>query len=119
MIPMMPPAQALKSIQIMADHSQNWYNGATTWQGSIYNSNKIAVITKRVNSFGCDMQKLQESIHAIQVGCKICEEVHLTKERPLNEDGNEVEHVKYIGLLEETINKFIEESNKKQVAFDE
>ncbi|GJU22868.1 oligopeptide transporter [Tanacetum coccineum] len=38
-------------------------------------------------------KKLKESIHAIQV--------------------------KYIGLLEETINKFIEESNKKQAAFDE
>ncbi|GJZ34351.1 hypothetical protein Tco_0580168 [Tanacetum coccineum] len=103
----------------MADHSQNWYNGATTWQGRSYNSNDIVVITKRVDSFGCDMQKLQESIPAIQVGCKICEEVHLTKECPLNEDGKEVKQVKYIGLLEETINKFMEESNKKQVAFDE
>ncbi|GKB59606.1 hypothetical protein Tco_0915792 [Tanacetum coccineum] len=89
---------------------------AITWQGSSHNSNDITVITKKVDIFGRDMHKLKESIHAIQVGCK---EVHLTKERPLNEDGKEVKHVKYIGLLEETINKFMEESNKKQAAFDE
>ncbi|GJU13528.1 hypothetical protein Tco_1135924 [Tanacetum coccineum] len=49
-IPMMPPAQALKSIQDIAGHSHN-----------------------SLNSLGCDMEKLNESIHAIQVGCKICE----------------------------------------------
>nr|GEX11618.1 hypothetical protein [Tanacetum cinerariifolium] len=119
LIPMMPPTQALKSVQNMADHSQNWYNEATTWQGSSHNSNDIVFITKRVDNFKCDMQKLQESIYAIQVGFKICEEVHLTKERPLKEYGKIVEQVKYIGFLEETINKFMEESNKKQAAFDE
>ncbi|GJV46914.1 zf-CCHC domain-containing protein [Tanacetum coccineum] len=66
----------------------------TTWQGSSHNSNDIAIITKRVDSFGCDMQKLKESIHAIQIGCKICKDVHLTKERPLNEDGKEDEQVR-------------------------
>ncbi|GKC34008.1 hypothetical protein Tco_1046392 [Tanacetum coccineum] len=95
------------------------YNGATTWQGSSHNSNDIAVITKRVDSFGRDIQKLKESVHAIQVACKICEEVHLTKGSHLNEDGKVVEHVKYIGFFEETINKFMEESNKMQAAFDE
>ncbi|GJW09054.1 DNA helicase [Tanacetum coccineum] len=73
LIPMMPPTQAIKSIQIMADHSQNWYNEATTWQGNSNNPNDIALITKRIDNLGCDMQKLEENIHAIQV-------VHLTKE---------------------------------------
>ncbi|GJT61701.1 hypothetical protein Tco_1005234 [Tanacetum coccineum] len=86
LIPMMPLAEALKSIKNIVDHSQNWYNGATTWQGSSNNSNDIAVITKRVNSLGHDMQILKENIHAIQVGCKICEGVHLTKEHHLKED---------------------------------
>nr|GEV66880.1 MAK10-like protein [Tanacetum cinerariifolium] len=36
-----------------------------------------------------------------------------------DEDGKEVERVKYVGLLEETINKFMEESSKKQATFDE
>nr|GEU51953.1 hypothetical protein [Tanacetum cinerariifolium] len=53
------------------------------------------------------------------VGCKICEGVHLTKGLPLNKDGKGVEQVKYIGLLDETIKKFMKESNKKQAAFDE
>ncbi|GJX92763.1 lon protease 2, peroxisomal [Tanacetum coccineum] len=92
---------------------------ATTWQGSSYNSDDTTVITNKVDSFGFDMQKLKESIHAIQVGCKIYKEVHLTQECHLKEDGKVVEHVKYIGFLGETINKFMEESNKKQAAFNE
>ncbi|GJX77185.1 hypothetical protein Tco_0323996 [Tanacetum coccineum] len=87
LILMMPPAQTLKSIQIMADHSQNWYNEATTWQRNM-------------------------NIHAIQV-------VHPTKERSLKEDDKVGEQVKYIGFLEETINRFIEESIKKQSEMDE
>nr|GFA87592.1 hypothetical protein [Tanacetum cinerariifolium] len=44
LIPMIPPAQALKSVHDMVDHSQN------------------------LDSLGCDMQKLKEIIHAIHVG---------------------------------------------------
>ncbi|GJR61781.1 hypothetical protein Tco_1503943 [Tanacetum coccineum] len=86
LIPMMPPAQALKSIQNMAGHLQNWYNEATTWHGSSNNSNDITNITKRIDNLEFDIQKLQENMHAIQVGCKIYEEVHLTQVRSLNED---------------------------------
>nr|GEV81889.1 hypothetical protein [Tanacetum cinerariifolium] len=106
LIPMMPPAEALKSIQDMADHLQNWYDRATTYQWSGHNSNDIIVINNRLDSLGCDMRKLKESIHAVQVGCKIYEEVHLTQECPLKEEGKIVEHVKYIGFLKETINKY-------------
>ncbi|GJU55100.1 hypothetical protein Tco_1228814 [Tanacetum coccineum] len=74
----------------MADHSQNWYDGATTWQRSSHNLDDIIVITNRLDSLGCDMHKLKESIHAI-----------------------------HEGFLEETITKFCEESNKKQVTNDE
>ncbi|GKE14410.1 hypothetical protein Tco_1421987 [Tanacetum coccineum] len=87
LIPMMPLAQALKSIQIMADHLQNWYNEATTWQGNM-------------------------NIHAIQV-------VHPTKEHSIKEDGKVGEQVKYIGFLDETINRFMEESIKKKSEMDE
>ncbi|GKB08383.1 lon protease 2, peroxisomal [Tanacetum coccineum] len=87
LIPMMPPAQVLKSIQIMADHSQNWYNEVITWQGNM-------------------------NIHAIRV-------VHPTKERSLKEDDKVDEQVKYIGFLEETVNRFMEEPIKKQSKIDE
>nr|GEW62229.1 hypothetical protein [Tanacetum cinerariifolium] len=46
------------------------YDGATTWQRSNHSSNDIAVITNRLNSLGCDIKKLKESIHAMQEGYK-------------------------------------------------
>ncbi|GKD59822.1 RNA-directed DNA polymerase, eukaryota, nucleotide-binding alpha-beta plait domain protein [Tanacetum coccineum] len=45
--------------------------------------------------------------------------VHPTKERSLKEDDKVGEQVKYIGFLEETINRFMEESIKKQSEMDE
>nr|GEX52841.1 hypothetical protein [Tanacetum cinerariifolium] len=54
-IPPITPAQALKSMQVMPDHSHNWYDGATTKESINDSSN---------NS---DMKKLKENIHAIQV----------------------------------------------------
>ncbi|GJU55702.1 putative ribonuclease H-like domain-containing protein [Tanacetum coccineum] len=45
--------------------------------------------------------------------------VHPTKERSLKEDDKVGEQVKYIGFLEETINRFMEESIKKQSQMDE
>ncbi|GJW01415.1 hypothetical protein Tco_1556666 [Tanacetum coccineum] len=91
LIPMMPPARALKSIQDMVNHSPNWYDRATTWQRSSHNSNDIVGITNRLYRVGCNMEKLKESIYVIQVGCKICEGVHLTQECFLKEEGKEDE----------------------------
>ncbi|GJX75873.1 reverse transcriptase domain-containing protein [Tanacetum coccineum] len=53
-IPLMIPAQALKSIQVMEDHSHNWYDEATTKE-SINDSSDNA-----------NTKKLKENIHAIQ-----------------------------------------------------
>ncbi|GJR64979.1 hypothetical protein Tco_0011044 [Tanacetum coccineum] len=116
---MMPLARALKSIQDMTDHSRNWYDGSTTWQRSNHNSNDIVVITNRLFSLGCDIKKLKESIHAMQEGCKSRQGVHLIQECPLRKKDEVVEHVKYIGFLEETINKYCEESIKRQAVNDE
>ncbi|GJT07182.1 hypothetical protein Tco_0841644 [Tanacetum coccineum] len=54
-IPLMTPTQALKSIQVRADHSHNWYDVATTME--------------RINdcSDNMDTKKLKENIHVIQV----------------------------------------------------
>nr|GEW35686.1 RNA-directed DNA polymerase, eukaryota, reverse transcriptase zinc-binding domain protein [Tanacetum cinerariifolium] len=68
LIPMMPPARALKSIQYMADHSQKCYDGATTRQGRRDSSNGIATITGRLDNLERDMRNLKEIIHAIHVG---------------------------------------------------
>ncbi|GJX91239.1 hypothetical protein Tco_0344565 [Tanacetum coccineum] len=70
-IPLITPTQALKSIQVIADHSRNWYDGATTREridGSLDN---------------VDMKKLNENIHAFQESCKTYKGVHLTEESPL------------------------------------
>ncbi|GJX26441.1 hypothetical protein Tco_0232737, partial [Tanacetum coccineum] len=92
-IPMMTPAQALKSIQVMADHSHNWYDGASTRQGSNDSSDDI------------DMQKLNENIHVIQVSCKICDGTRLTQECLIRNESKTVNQVNYIGFLEETVNQ--------------
>ncbi|GJX63791.1 hypothetical protein Tco_0296691 [Tanacetum coccineum] len=41
------------------------------------------------------MKKLKESVHAIQVGCQICEGPHLDKDCPLNKEVKQVEEVRY------------------------
>nr|GEW36683.1 hypothetical protein [Tanacetum cinerariifolium] len=41
------------------------------------------------------MKKLKENVHAIQVGCKICEGANLDKDCSLNEEVKGVEEVKY------------------------
>ncbi|GJZ19650.1 hypothetical protein Tco_0556240 [Tanacetum coccineum] len=53
-IPLVTPTQSLKSIQVMADHSHNWYDVATT--------------KERVKDFSdnVDTMKIKEKIHAIQ-----------------------------------------------------
>ncbi|GKC00325.1 hypothetical protein Tco_0986461, partial [Tanacetum coccineum] len=41
------------------------------------------------------MKKLKENVHAIQVGCQICEGAHFDKEYPQNEEVKSIEEVKY------------------------
>ncbi|GJZ11965.1 hypothetical protein Tco_0546724 [Tanacetum coccineum] len=67
-IPLMTPTQALKSIQVMTDHSHKWYDEATT--------------RERIDgsSDDTDIKKLDENIHVFQVSSKTCEGMHLTEE---------------------------------------
>ncbi|GKC82822.1 hypothetical protein Tco_1138539 [Tanacetum coccineum] len=81
----------------MADHSHNWYDGATTKESINDSSNNI------------DTKKLKENIHAIQVSCKICEGAHLTKEYPLKK--GQVANDKWI-------RKFIENTDLNIRALD-
>ncbi|GJW79490.1 berberine/berberine-like protein [Tanacetum coccineum] len=81
-ITLMTPTQALDSIQIMVDHSHNWYDGATTRERTNDSLDNV------------DMKKLKENIHVFQVSCKICKEEHLTKECPLKKEDKAVEQSK-------------------------
>ncbi|GKD76073.1 reverse transcriptase domain-containing protein [Tanacetum coccineum] len=95
-IPGMRPAQALTAIQTMADHSQKWHDGTTSRSIRSSSSNDgLAALVNKLDNLGRDMKKLKESVHAIQVGCQICEGPHLDKDCPLNEEVKQVEEVRY------------------------
>ncbi|GJZ82233.1 hypothetical protein Tco_0647406, partial [Tanacetum coccineum] len=147
-IPGMTPAQALTTIQTMADHSQKWHDGSSSKNiESSSNSEGIAAIVNKLENLGRDMKKLKENVHAIQVGCQICEGAHLDKDFPLNEEVKSVEEVKYGEFsrpfpnnnrndsrfnrydqpssgerrpsLIEIINKYIEDASKRHAKQDE
>ena len=90
----MTPAQALKAIEDMADNSQKWHDGGSS-RSITGNSDGITLITNKLENLGRDMKKLKENVHAIQVGCEICEGPHLSKDYPLNEGDGKTEEVKY------------------------
>ncbi|GJV78841.1 hypothetical protein Tco_1514711 [Tanacetum coccineum] len=95
-VPGMRPAEALTSIQTMADHSQKWNDGTTSRNiGSSSSNDGLAALVNKLDNLGRDMKKLKESVHAIQVGCQICEGPHLDKDCPLNEEVKQVEEVRY------------------------
>ncbi|GJZ77792.1 hypothetical protein Tco_0642464 [Tanacetum coccineum] len=95
-IPGMTPTQALTAIQTMADHSQKWHDGTLSRSlSSSSNTDGLAAIVSKLDNLGRDMKKLKENVHAIQVGCQICEGPHLDKECPLNEEVKQVEEAKY------------------------
>ncbi|GJU82724.1 hypothetical protein Tco_1285089 [Tanacetum coccineum] len=95
-IPGMTPTQALTTIQTMADHSQKWHDRTSSRNvSSSSNTDGLAAIISKLDNLGRDMKKLKENVHAIQVGCQICEGPHLDKECPLNEEVKQLEEVKY------------------------
>nr|GEY13061.1 putative reverse transcriptase domain-containing protein [Tanacetum cinerariifolium] len=92
----MTPTQALIAIQTMADHSQKWHDRTSSRNVSNNNNtDRLAAIVSKLDILGCDMKKLKENVHAIQVGCQIYEGPHLDKECPLNEEVKQLEEVKY------------------------
>ncbi|GJT49598.1 hypothetical protein Tco_0975755 [Tanacetum coccineum] len=106
-IPLMTPTQALISIQVMAEHSHNWYDEATTREQINDSLNNI------------ETKKPKENIHAIQASFMNCEGAHLTMEYPLEKEDKAVEQSKYMRSLEETIIKFYENSISKQATDNE
>ncbi|GJV57141.1 hypothetical protein Tco_1458146 [Tanacetum coccineum] len=59
--------------------------------GSSSSKDELAALVNKLDNLGRDMKKLKESVHAIQVGCQICEGPHLEKDCPLNEELKQVE----------------------------
>ncbi|GKD82332.1 hypothetical protein Tco_1349171 [Tanacetum coccineum] len=67
-IHLLAPTQALISIQVMAEHSHNWYDKATTREKINSSPNNV------------DTKKPKENIHVIQASFKNCEGAHMTME---------------------------------------
>ncbi|GKB13044.1 ribonuclease H-like domain-containing protein [Tanacetum coccineum] len=95
LIHLMTPTQALESIQVMADHSHDWYDETTT--------------RERIN----DVLENVDAIHESLKG------EHLTKEYPLKKEDEAIKHSRYMEFLKETIIKFCEDTIKRQTADDE
>ncbi|GKB64533.1 cysteine-rich receptor-like protein kinase [Tanacetum coccineum] len=95
-IPGMTPTQALTEILTMTDHSQKWHDRTSSRNiSSSSNTEGLAAVISKLDKLGCDMKKQKENVHAIQVGCQICEGPHLDKECPLNKEVKQVNEVKY------------------------
>nr|GFC64065.1 hypothetical protein [Tanacetum cinerariifolium] len=135
---------ALVAIQKMANYSQKWHDGGSIRGLGGSNSYGISVIMNKLNDLGRDIRKLKESVHAIQVGCEMFGGTHLEQNCHLRE---EVKSIKVIGYgeekssietakypmrplgshspldkrtsLEETIERYLEESSKRKDSFKE
>ncbi|GJY00739.1 putative reverse transcriptase domain-containing protein [Tanacetum coccineum] len=81
---------------VTADHSQKWHDGTSSRNmSSSSDTNGLVAVISKLDNLGRDMKKLKENVHAIQVGCQICEGPHLDRECPLNEEVKQVDEVKY------------------------
>ncbi|GKB91305.1 hypothetical protein Tco_0963577 [Tanacetum coccineum] len=94
-IPLMTLTQALESIQVMADHSHDWYDETTT--------------RERINDVLNNVDAIHESFKG----------EHPTKEYPLNKEDEAIKHSRYMKSLKESIIKFCEDTIKKQTVDDE
>ncbi|GJY76955.1 hypothetical protein Tco_0482071, partial [Tanacetum coccineum] len=94
-IPLMTPTQALELIQVMEDHSHNWYDETTT------------------------RERINDVLDNVDATHKSFKGEHLTKEYPLKKENATFKHNKDMESLEETIIKFCEGTIKKQIANDE
>nr|GEV96716.1 hypothetical protein [Tanacetum cinerariifolium] len=56
-----------------------------------YNSDGLAPIQAQLNSLGREIKKVNEKVHATQVGCESCSGPHYTKDCPLKEEGKTLE----------------------------
>nr|GEX19753.1 hypothetical protein [Tanacetum cinerariifolium] len=59
------------------------------------NSEGSTAIVSKLDSLGRDMKKLNENVHAIQLGCQTYGGAHLDRECPLNKEVTSVKEVKY------------------------
>ncbi|GKD62154.1 hypothetical protein Tco_1299663 [Tanacetum coccineum] len=87
-----PPSKTAKRLEDIHNFKQESDESNIS---SSSDTDGLAAVISKLDNLGRDMKKLKENVHAIQVGCQICEGPHLDKEYPLNEEVKQVEEVKY------------------------
>ncbi|GKD74472.1 zinc knuckle CX2CX4HX4C containing protein [Tanacetum coccineum] len=90
-----PPSMTAKQLEDIHNFKQE--GDESLYQAWERSSSKdgLAALVNKLDNLGRDMKKLKESVHAIQVGCQICEGPHLDKDCPLNEEVKQVKEVRY------------------------
>ena len=91
------PATIKELIEEFSMHSREYPNSRNELTHGMVNSvsdNMAGVITK-LDSLDRRMTKMDQSIHAIRVGCENCSGPHLTKDCDLDEHGNRKEQACY------------------------
>ncbi|GJZ05510.1 reverse transcriptase domain-containing protein [Tanacetum coccineum] len=104
-------------------HQKKWHDGSTSRNiGSSSSNDGLAALVNKLDNLGRDMKKLKESVHAIQIGCQICEGPHLDKDCPLNKEVKQVEEIDnrppYGENLEELLAKHQEESARRSTEIE-
>ncbi|GJS44830.1 hypothetical protein Tco_0594951 [Tanacetum coccineum] len=69
-MPYMNATEAKKAIQDLADYSQKWHNGMSTKTRSTDTFDGLAAIQAELNNIGREIKKVNERVHAAQVGCE-------------------------------------------------
>ncbi|GJZ53907.1 zinc knuckle CX2CX4HX4C containing protein, partial [Tanacetum coccineum] len=94
-----PPSMTVKKLEEIHNFKQVGDESLyQAWERNIESSSSndgLAALVNKLDNLGRDMKKLKESVHAIQVGCQICEGPHLDKDCPLSEEVKKFEEVRY------------------------
>ncbi|GJR22110.1 putative reverse transcriptase domain-containing protein [Tanacetum coccineum] len=98
-----PPSMTAKQLEDIHNFKQEgdeslyqaWERTTSRNIGSSSSNDGLAALVNKLGNLGQDKKKLKESVHAIQVGCQICEGPYLDKDCPLNEEVKQVEEVRY------------------------
>ncbi|GJZ27048.1 protein kinase-like domain, concanavalin A-like lectin/glucanase domain protein [Tanacetum coccineum] len=121
-----PPSKTAKRLKDIHNFKQESDESLyQSWERNMSSSSDtdgLAAVISKLDNLGCDMKKLKENVHAIQVGCQICEGTHLDKECPpgyYSRTNNQTPSGEKKPNLVETINKYMEEATKRQAEQDE
>ena len=84
------PGEVKELIEEFSKHSCEYHNPRHDGANDIGSgtSEDIAVVLAMLNTIDQIMTKMDQSIHAIRVGCERCNGPHLTKDCHLDENGN-------------------------------